>query len=91
MASKKTHQEQKFHEALVTQMLQLATAGFGLTAALAWNSAIQAIIEEYVKTYVGNSSGILSKTIYAIVVTLLAVTITYQLTKLKKKFQNNKK
>ena len=37
----------KFRQELVKQMVTLATAGFGLVAALAWNDAIQAFVTEY--------------------------------------------
>jgi uncharacterized membrane protein YuzA (DUF378 family) len=59
-------------------MGQLATAGFGLVAALAWNDAIQSLINKFLSP----GSGIASKVIYAIIVTLIAVWITYSLGKL---------
>lgn len=67
---------------IVKQMLTLATSGFGVVAALAWNQLIQESIETYVKPYVGSGDALLSKFIYATIVTLLAVIITYYLTKL---------
>jgi len=54
-------------------MVTLATAGFGLVAALAWNEAIQAFVTEYVD---------ISRFIYAIIITAFAVFVTYQLTKI---------
>ena len=94
MAKKKpiqtpTQKERAFKNELVDQLLKLATAGFGLTAALAWNEAIKTIIEEYIKPYTAAGSQLVSQIIYALIVTLLAVAITYQLTKLSQKF--NKK
>lgn len=80
-------QEENLHEALVSQMLQLATAGFGLVAALAWNSVIQTAIDDYVKPFIGGGSTLVSQLIYAVIVTALAVTITYQLTKLSRKLR----
>lgn len=80
-------QEERLHEALVSQMLQLATSGFGLVAALAWNSAIQTAIDDYVKPLLGGGSTLASQIIYALVITILAVTITYQLTKLSKRLE----
>ena len=58
-------------------MIQLATAGFGLVAALAWNDAIQSLIGSFFP----DRSGVQSKFIYAIIVTALAVAITYLLGK----------
>lgn len=63
-------------------MLTLATSGFGFVAALAWNSLIQESIDIYVKPFVGGGSTLLSKFIYAIIVTSLAVSVTYYLTKI---------
>ena len=76
MANKKLRQE------LFKQMIMLSTSGFGLVAALAWNEAIQAFVNEYASKYLSVGSGIISKFIYAVLITALAVFITYQLTKL---------
>lgn len=68
-------------------MLTLATSGFGLVAALAWNSLIQEFVNSYVKKLLPNGSGIISLLIYALVITALAVFVTYQLSKLSEKLQ----
>lgn len=70
---------------ILKQLLTLATSGFGLVAALAWNEAIKEVVSTYVKPYLGKSSGLISLLIYAVVVTTLAVAVTYNLTKLIKK------
>lgn len=72
----------KFKQELLKQMVTLATAGFGLVAALAWNEAIQAFVTEYVDKYISVGSGIISRFIYAIIITAFAVVVTYQLTKI---------
>ncbi|OGE10520.1 hypothetical protein A3A60_03180 [Candidatus Curtissbacteria bacterium RIFCSPLOWO2_01_FULL_42_26] len=72
----------KFRQELLKQMVTLATAGFGLVAALAWNEAIQAFVTEYVDKYISVGSGIISRFIYAIIITAFAVFVTYQLTKI---------
>ncbi len=74
--------------AVVSQMLALATSGFGLVAALAWNEVIKQFIEDYVKPYLGKGSGIVSLLIYAVGVTVLAVTITVQLSKIQNRLKN---
>jgi hypothetical protein len=79
--------DKKLHIELVKQMLALATSGFGLVAALAWNSLIQEFVNSYVKKLLPNGSGILSLLIYALIVTALAVFVTYQLSKLSEKLQ----
>jgi ABC-type antimicrobial peptide transport system permease subunit len=76
---------QEIRKQVFTQMLSLATSGFGLVAALAWNQVIQEFINEYIKPLIGGSSGIISLLIYALVVTLLAVLVTYNLSKLAEK------
>lgn len=69
---------------LIKQLVTLATAGFGLVAALAWNEAIQAFVKEYIDQYISRGSGILSRFVYAVLITAFAVFVTYQLTKLIK-------
>ncbi len=85
MASRITHHSKKVTLQIITQMLTLATNGFGLVAALAWNSVIQETITTYIKPYIGNGSGLISLSIYAVIVTVLAVVITYQLSIIKEK------
>lgn len=83
--------KKKFQLQLIEEMLTLATSGFGLVAALAWNNVIQELVNNYVKKFLPNNSGIVSLLIYAIVVTLLAVFVTYQLSHIKErleKYQN---
>lgn len=79
---KVTKEIKKTQLAVLKQMVKLATSGFGLVAALAWNNVIKELVETYVKKYLPNGSGLLSLFIYAIIITALAVTVTLQLTKL---------
>lgn len=74
-----------FQRDFISQLLKLATTGFGLVAALAWNEVIKELVNDIIKPLVGGSSGIISLLIYAILVTLLAVLVTYNLTKVIKK------
>lgn len=83
MALKK--QGRKLHREILKQMVTLATSGFGLVAALAWNNVIQEFVTTEIKPYLPSGSGLLSLFLYALVVTILAVTVTYQLTKLVEK------
>ncbi len=76
------------HKELVKQMLTLATSGFGLVAALAWNNLIQEFVASYVKKFLPNGGSIISLLIYALVVTILAVFITYQLSKISERVKN---
>lgn len=88
MAKKKevlTQKEKRFHQELIDQLLQLSSSGFGLVAALAWNDVIRSVIDNYIRVYFGKDSGLASQILYALVVTLLAVAVTYNLTRLIKR------
>jgi hypothetical protein len=58
---------------LRTQVIEtvaaLMTAAFGVLAALAWNSAIVALVNEYLDT----GEGWIALMIYAVIVTIIAV------------------
>lgn len=73
---------------VVKQMLTLATSGFGLVAALAWNSVIQEFVNTYIKKLLPEGSGITSLLIYAVVVTILAVSVTLQLSRFLERLRN---
>jgi len=74
-------------KAVIRQMSTLATSGFGLVAALAWNNVIKEAVEIYIKPIIGEKSGLFSLIIYAILITALAITVTFQLSKLEEKFE----
>jgi len=74
--------------AVIKQMTALATSGFGLVAALAWNNVIKETVDIYIKPLIGNNSGLISLIIYALLVTTLAILITFQLSKLEQKLQS---
>lgn len=67
---------------VLKQMLTLSTSGFGLVAALAWNELIKELVTQYIKPLAGASSGVITLLLYAVVITILAVTVTYNLTRL---------
>jgi len=72
----------RLHLLILKQMLTFTASGFGLVAALAWNSVIQEFVTTRIKPYLPSGSGLISLAIYAAVITVVAVTVTYQLTKL---------
>jgi len=78
-----------FKRELADQMLSLSTAGFGLVAALAWNEAIKGFVEQYIQPYFPDTA-IYYKFFYALLVTIFAVLITYQLSQISSKFGNKK-
>jgi len=88
MASKtKKAKNKKLTIEVIRQMLTLSTSGFGLVAALAWNSVIQEFVNAYVKRWLPGQSGIISLLIYAVAITILAVFVTLQLSKVLDKFE----
>jgi hypothetical protein len=86
MAKKTTKQEKaSVRQELLKKMLDLSTAGFGLVAALAWNELIKQLVSQYIQPLVGGASGIISLLLYAVLVTILAVVVTINLSRLIKK------
>lgn len=79
--SKRSSKDKKLHVELIRQMLTLATAGFGLVSALAWNSLIQEFVNMYIKKWIPGS-GLISLLIYALLITVIAVFITYELSRI---------
>jgi Family of unknown function (DUF5654) len=59
-------------------MIALASAAFGVVAALAWNAAIT----ELVKQIFGTGGQVLSLFIYAIIITIIAVIVMVNLGKM---------
>jgi hypothetical protein len=62
-------------------IITLVTTAFGLVAGLAWNDAIQKLIE----TLVGSGDALSGLFIYAIVVTIIAVVVTILLARVAAK------
>ena len=91
MVAQTIKKAKKYQLAVVSQMLTLATSGFGLVAALAWNNVIKELVQDYIKPLIGGGSGIASLLIYAIIVTFLAVIVTLQLSKLKEALEEGNK
>lgn len=88
---KETEEEKKLHIEVVRQMLTLATSGFGLVAALAWNEFVKALVENYIKKHLPEGSQTISLLLYALIVTALAVIVTIQLSRLVKSLDNTTK
>jgi len=74
--------------AIVNNMVALATSGFGLVVALAWNEAIKNTVSAYIDPLLGEQSGVVSLFIYAVVMTLLAVIVTMQLARVQKTLEH---
>lgn len=79
MEAKQTDQDQpSLKVEVLTKIIDLATAGFGLVAALAWNDAIKAIFDAFFPT----AGNIAAQLIYAVIVTVIVVFVTLRLGKL---------
>ncbi len=85
MASKK-QDDSKLTLAVFKQMLTLTTSGLGLVAALAWNNAIQEVVETYIKPFIPNA-GLISLILYAVIMTVIAVIVTVNLSKIVEKLE----
>jgi Family of unknown function (DUF5654) len=70
---------------IIYQSLGLVSSAFVLVAALAWNDAIRELISQYLKA--GN--GLISRFIYAILVTAIAAVVTMRLNKISEKYKDN--
>jgi polyferredoxin len=84
----KPKKHKKLPVEVIRQMVTLSTSAFGLVAALAWNSVIQELVNTYIKTLFPKNSGLISLFIYAIIITLLAVFITFELSSLLERLDN---
>lgn len=91
MTNAEEEKDKKLHIEIVRQMLTLTTSGFGLVAALAWNSLIQEFVNTYVKKWLPGSGGIFSLLIYAVIITTFAVILTLHLSKLLKRVEARSK
>lgn len=93
MTKIKVESDQSLPAAIIEQVLSLATSGFGLVAALAWNEVVKEAVESHIKPYLPQGSTLISLLLYAIIVTSLAVIVTLQLTRLKQAIleEKNKK
>lgn len=63
---------------VLSQSFGLISSAFILIAALAWNDTVKALID----LYLPQGQGLISKLIYTVVVTILAVIITSKLNKI---------
>ena len=60
-----------FRSTYLATMTALATAGFGLLAAGAWNTAIADLL----KTFLPHGQGVIYEVLYAFLVTLIAILV----------------
>lgn len=65
--------KKSFRSEFVKTIVSMVTAAFALVAALAWNETIK----DFINRFISPGSTFISKLIYAILVTILAVLVTY--------------
>lgn len=87
MAIETPERVQELPVMIIKNIITLASSGFGVVIALAWNEAIQTLVKSYIDPYLGKNSGLLSMFIYAIIVTVLAVIVSMQLTTIQKRIE----
>lgn len=84
MLPEKINQEvRETQKNFITQTFGLISSAFVLVAALAWNEAIKTIIELYFKA----GGGVISRIIYAVIVTFIAALVTMKLNRITEKYK----
>jgi uncharacterized membrane protein len=68
------------------KIVEYIGAALGLVAALAWNDAIKSTIDYFFVT----GGGLIAKIVYAILISIIVVTITYYLVRIEKKDDSKK-
>lgn len=61
----------------------LLTSAFGLVAAFAWND----LVKQFISKYISQGNSFVSQLIYAVLVTILAVSVSFQLSKLTARYK----
>jgi uncharacterized membrane protein (DUF106 family) len=61
----------------IQKFAALITGAFSLLAALAWNDAVRS----FINTYISKGEDVISSFIYAFIVTIIAVTASYYISK----------
>lgn len=78
----KTKEMKELRVEVLSKMTDLATAGFGLVAALAWNETIQSFVNVFLPK--NSSGGIIAQFLYAVIITVVVVVITLKLGKMSR-------
>lgn len=73
-----------FSQTYLATMTALATAGFGLLAAGAWNTAIADVL----KTFLPHGTGVIYEVFYAVIVTFIAIIVISALGRLADKSES---
>lgn len=76
--SRKVRLAREFRNQFIVTFSTLLTSAFALVAAFAWNDLVKEAIEKYIST----GQTIISRVVYVLLVTLLAVVVSFQFGKL---------
>jgi len=76
--SRKVKLAKEFRNQFIVTFSTLFTSAFALVAAFAWNDLVKEAIEKYISP----GQTIISRVVYALLVTLLAVVVSFQFGKL---------
>jgi len=76
--SRKVRLAREFRSQFVETLATLLTSAFALVAAFAWNDLVKQIIQRYISS----GQSLVSQIIYAFLVTVLAVVISFQFGKI---------
>ena len=88
--SKLREEIEEFQQTFFNELTKLITSSFGLMAALSWRDVVREFIDSYVRRFFGNASGLISEFIFALIITTLAVVITWRMAKLKDRLLRKK-
>jgi len=88
--SKLREEIEEFQQTFFNELTKLITSSFGLMAALSWRDVVREFINNYIRRFFGNTSGLISEFVFALIITALAVTITWRIAKLKDKILRKK-
>ena len=84
------NQTQEVKREIREKTLGYIVAALGLVAGLAWNEAIKEYVAVFIKPYFAKGSGVISLFIYAMAVTVVAVLITIQSTRVLERIRTKK-
>lgn len=81
--SRKVRLAREFRNQFVVTFSTLFTSAFALVAAFAWND----LVKEAIERYISSGQTMISRLIYALLVTLLAVIISFQFGRIAASFK----
>lgn len=81
--SKSARLAREYRSQFIQTTSNLLTSAFGLVAAFAWND----LVRQFISKYISQGNSFVSQLIYAILVTILAVSVSFQFGKLAARYK----